>query len=202
MGNNANPNPNEHEDEHVPGEIPSTDPVEPNDTETDEIEAAGLDDSGRKGPRKSVRRMPVVEGGDDLPIVASEIDGFARRLYQELTRRSWSQTELAKRVWNDPREDSRGYTVWGGRDLISAYVKGKVKPSPATLKMIADAFGMTPEELAPDLTASAVEQDAASINIRVIAGHEDKALLRVNRLVSLKTAVAVAKLLEEDHAEK
>jgi transcriptional regulator with XRE-family HTH domain len=58
-----------------------------------------------------------------------------------------SQSDVARAVWQETRQDKNGFTQPVGKDRISAYVNGKVLPTEETLKRIADALDTTPEKL-------------------------------------------------------
>ena len=74
---------------------------------------------------------------------------FAGKLRALLEARNMSQNELALAVWNATYTDARGYTCVRHRDLISSYCRGRSVPSPATLKKIASALGVSASELLP-----------------------------------------------------
>lgn len=108
-----------------------------------------------------------------------------------------SQSDLARKVWGTT-ENKQGHTVARNRDRISQYLAGNNFPDPKNLKKIADALGCTPEELAPDAAAAAIDRENPEIAMTAIAGHTDKVHLQVNRLVSMATAVKVINLLTEE----
>jgi transcriptional regulator with XRE-family HTH domain len=149
-------------------------------------------------PRQPKRRLTLTKPVSEAPIIESKTQNFARILQHEMLKRGWSQSDLARAVWGAETTDSRGFRAAVGRDRISAYVNSKATPEPATLKKIADVLGLSPEALAPDIATMAVARDNPSIDMRVVAGREDHAWLRVNRIVSLSTAARVITLLEND----
>jgi len=73
---------------------------------------------------------------------------FGKRLTDILRQKGWSQSDLAAMIWERKR-DSRGFMVANKRDLISSYCKGEMLPSRENLQKIADALGMTTDELLP-----------------------------------------------------
>ncbi|CAK7259144.1 protein of unknown function [Shinella sp. WSC3-e] len=75
-------------------------------------------------------------------------------------------------------------------------------PTPKSLQALADAVGVSPQELLPNHTESAIDADHPELDIRVSPGSPDTAWLRVNRLVTLRTALEVAQLLEADRPLK
>lgn len=123
--------------------------------------------------------------------------GFRQRLFELRQRKGWSQSELARHVWGTV-EDSRGYTVAKNRDRISAYESGKAVPERSNLTAIADALGVTVEELAPDLVMenpNVLSGGAASFRMSMLPG-TDRAHIKVDAVVPLAIAVQIATLLK------
>lgn len=110
---------------------------------------------------------------------------FANRLYKLMLSRGWHQSELARQS---------GLT----RDAISTYVRGAALPTPTSLQALAKVFRMKPEELLPNQIESAIDADNPSLDIKVSPNAPNKAWLRVNRLVTLNTAVKISELLAAD----
>lgn len=126
------------------------------------------------------------------------MESFGDRLRRILLERRMSQSDLARLVWNETRTDNRGYDVVVGKDRISAYVNNHAAPEPRTLQMIAAALKMSVEELAPELvSAHNANATPPAIKIEALAGHTDKVLLQVRRLVPLSYAVRIAEILSE-----
>lgn len=112
---------------------------------------------------------------------------FGRRLMNAIIERRWNQSDLA-RAADLPR------------DSISTYVRGKSFPTPLSLSKIAAALRVDPEELLPNHTERAIAEDEPALEVKVSPARPGAAWLRVNRLVSLATAVQITRLIEEDHA--
>lgn len=113
---------------------------------------------------------------------------FGRRLYSLMLNRGWHQSELARQSGLP-------------RDSISVYVRGRSLPTPTSLQALARAFGISAQELLPNHVEGAIDEDAPSLDIKVSPNMPGSAWLRVNRLVSVKTALRIAELLEsEDNA--
>lgn len=112
---------------------------------------------------------------------------FGRRLYKLMVAKGWRQSELARQA-DLPR------------DSISVYIRGKSLPTPQSLQALANALGVSSDDLLPNHVENAIDEDYPALDIRVSPGSPDKAWLRVNRLVTLRTALEVAKLLEADLA--
>lgn len=110
---------------------------------------------------------------------------FGRRLYQLMLSRGWNQSELARQA-NLPR------------DSISTYVRGVALPTPKSLRALADALGMQATDLLPNAVENAIDDDFPSVEMRVSPAAPNAAWVRINRLVSLSTAVKVIELIEGD----
>jgi transcriptional regulator with XRE-family HTH domain len=123
-----------------------------------------------------------------------ELEEFASRLQHLRNAKGWSQSDLAREVWGE-MENASGRKVARNRDRISTYEMGKSWPDPHNLTKIAEALGVSPEELAPDITGSAVERQNPEIALIAVAGHSDKVHLRINKLVSFGIATEIMGLL-------
>ena len=131
--------------------------------------------------------------------------GFRHRLYQLRRKAGWSQSEVARRIWGET-VDGRGYTVAKNRDRISAYEGGRAEPTRENLEAIAELFGVTLAELAPDLMVGSgkVGSDGAggapdtgpSLSMKSIPG-SDKFQIRVNLAVPMGVAMEVFELLRK-----
>ena len=109
---------------------------------------------------------------------------FARRLHNMIMDRGWNQSELARRAGV-------------GRDAISTYVRGRSFPEPATLRKLSKALSCNPEELLPNATAAAMDEDEPALSIREASGHPDKVWLKVNRMATPNQALRVMEILHE-----
>lgn len=112
---------------------------------------------------------------------------FGRRLYNLMLARGWHQSELARQSGLP-------------RDRISNYVRGTAMPTPLNVQALARALNVDPDAILPNHTMSAIDEDAPALEIKASTAAPGKAWLRVNRLVTLATAVRIADLLENDHA--
>ena len=74
-------------------------------------------------------------------------------------------------------------------------------PEPHNLIRIAKALNMTPEDLAPNLTASAIEQEAPEIQITVIHNHPNKVLVKLNKIVPFDIATKIMNLVNEANSQ-
>jgi transcriptional regulator with XRE-family HTH domain len=112
---------------------------------------------------------------------------FGKRLYRLMLAKGWHQSQLAREA-DLPR------------DSVSVYIRGKSLPTPQSLQKLAEAFGMKPEELLPNHVESAIDEDSPSLELRVSPNAPNMAWIRVNRLVSLPTALKIAEALQSDDA--
>lgn len=108
---------------------------------------------------------------------------LARRLSKLIQDRDWTQSDLA-RAAGLPRE------------LISSYVRGKSFPEPKSLRRIADALLVKVEELAPAAQGMAASDEIPSFSVTEFAGHPGKVWLRINRLVTMDSALKIGAILE------
>jgi len=110
---------------------------------------------------------------------------FGRRLFALMMTRSMSQSDLAR-------------AANMGRDSISTYVNGKTFPTPLALKKLAQALGVEQEELLPNGTLAALEEEHPAVELRQAAGHPDKAWLRINRSMSFATGARIVAMIDEE----
>lgn len=114
---------------------------------------------------------------------------FGRRLHRMLLERGWRQSELARR--GDLQRDS-----------ISNYVRGRSLPTPLNLQKMASALGVKPEDLLPNHLESAIAEDEPDFELKVSPGDGTRAWVRLNRMLSLETAVQIAALVQADAANR
>lgn len=110
---------------------------------------------------------------------------FGKRLYNLMLARGWHQSELSRQSGLP-------------RDSISVYVRGRSLPTPTSLQALARALGIAPEELLPNHLEGAIDEDNPSLEIKVSTNSRNIAWVRLNRAVTLKTALKIADLLESD----
>jgi transcriptional regulator with XRE-family HTH domain len=114
---------------------------------------------------------------------------FGRRIYKLMLEKGWNQSELARRA-DLPRHS------------ISVYINARSLPTPQSLEKLARALGTTADELLPNHVEAAIEADIPSLELSVSSDDPTKAWLRMNRLVSTRTAGKIVELLAtEDTAE-
>lgn len=116
-------------------------------------------------------------------------DEFARRLTTLMREKDWRQSDLARRAGL-------------ARNAISVYLRGDSLPNPESLKKLAGALGVKPEELLANYTETAIERDNPEIEFRVSPADPKSAWLRLNRLISTSLAIKIMQLIEEEDAAK
>lgn len=85
-----------------------------------------------------------------------------------------------------------------GRDAISTYVNGRSFPTSASLNLLCKAFGLTREEVFPNATYDATNDEHPALELRMMAGQPGKAWVRVNRLLSFETAAHIVQLINAE----
>lgn len=147
--------------------------------------------------KKTAKMVPGAEPVDtDVDLVG----GFRQRLYQLRRRKEWSQSEVARQAWGVVT-DGRGYEVARNRDRISAYEAGRDVPTRENLEKLAEVFGVTVAELAPDLVLAgrsggrSMEKPAA-FEMKVLHG-TNEAHIKVDAVVAMSVAVQIAAILQD-----
>lgn len=135
------------------------------------------------------------DGESDMTPKALSKQEFARRLYQLMRKKNWSQSDLARAAFGTMK-GSEGYTIPRRKDSVSGYLAGRVWPDPKSLEQMAKAFGISVEDLLPNTTMAAIDQGEPSLEIKQAAGHPDKVWVRVSQLVTLDQAVSIAQILQ------
>jgi transcriptional regulator with XRE-family HTH domain len=79
--------------------------------------------------------------------ITTKYQHFAERLADAMRRSNVSASEVARRVWGTTK-DRRGYDVARNRDRIGHYLSGKSYPEPENLAKLAEALGVTVEDIA------------------------------------------------------
>lgn len=110
---------------------------------------------------------------------------FGRRLYKLMMAKGWSQSELARRAGI-------------ARDSVSTYVRAVSMPEPLNLERMARALGVSATDLLPNHIEAAIDEDVPSLELRVSTANNKLSWLRVNRLVTVDTAMKVISLLDAD----
>ncbi len=149
---------------------------------------------GTKMSKNPRRRKPPTERKTQIEKL--EVDKFARRLHDLMNEQGLSQSDLARKAFGTTI-DKRGYHVARNRDRVSVYLRGTSLPDPKNLARLADALGVDPDELTPDITVAAIDRENPEVAMTAIAGHSDKVHLRVNKLMPLSLASKIISMISE-----
>lgn len=114
---------------------------------------------------------------------------FARRLQALRVAKGWTQSDLARRAFGGGKEAK-------GRDNISGYERAMRLPTPTMLKKMADALGVTTEELLPSGVRSSVEETLPAFDVRATSSDADNVWLRVNQSVPWDRAIKIMQILK------
>ena len=112
----------------------------------------------------------------------------------------WNQSELSRRATGHLPKPAKGQ-VQGhslGRDRISNYIRGKYLPRPDALAALAKALQCAPEDLVPVGGMPSVIEEGPMMEMKSIDGV--RVAIRLNRVVSQKTATAIMTLLMQEDA--
>ncbi|MCY0148351.1 helix-turn-helix domain-containing protein [Hoeflea sp. G2-23] len=110
---------------------------------------------------------------------------FGRRLYRMMIAKGWRQSDLARAA------DMPRYS-------ISTYIRGQSFPTAQSVKKLAEALGVEPERVLPNINHGAIREDAPSFAIKSSPGNPERAWLTVDREVSFDVAAKIAGLLNTD----
>ena len=144
-------------------------------------------------PRTTYRHIASLTAGKTA-IEKHTDQSFAHKLHAAMARNRMSASDLARAIWGSTVTNT-GHNAARNRDRISAYLSGRSTPEQANLEALAKALNMTAEELAPDLTASAVDRANPELAMTMIAGRADLVHLKVDKLVPLEVASQVVSLI-------
>ena len=138
---------------------------------------------------RKVRTHITTDSPPDIKLAPRHLtkQEFGKRLYNLMLRKGWHQSELARQSGLP-------------RDSISVYVRGKSLPTPSSVQALSAALGIAPDELLPNQIESAIDEDAPAMEMKVSPNMPGKAWLRINRLVTVRTALKIMDILENDDA--
>lgn len=110
---------------------------------------------------------------------------FAKRLYNKIAERGWTQSEFARNC------DL-------ARDAISTYVRGRSIPSPQALEKMASVLRVRPEELLPNYYEAAHAKQEPMFELRDVPNEEGYMWLRLNMRLPKKIAMQIFMLAQEN----
>lgn len=112
---------------------------------------------------------------------------FGKRLYRLMIGKGWTQSELSRRANIK-------------RDNVSKYIRGVSLPGRTNVIALANALGAQPDDLLPDQAITAMDAENPSFEMKVLSEDMTKTRLRVNRIVSIDSALKIAEILKNDEA--
>ena len=115
---------------------------------------------------------------------------FARRLQQEMVRKGWSQSDLARQAQKFMPEGKEF-----GRHLINYYTRTRGLPTPIYLKALSDALDIPTEELLP-AQEDWKTKDLSGVQIKTIPDSEE-VWIELKQRVSMEKALEIMRLLKE-----
>lgn len=104
---------------------------------------------------------------------------FGARLKHYLKLKSWNQSDLAR-------------ATGLGRDSISTYIAGTVRPTPKNLAKISQALGVQPADLMPDTPR--LDSDAPILDMTQLP--DGMVRLRIVKAVTLDQAIEIFSILK------
>lgn len=116
---------------------------------------------------------------------------FARKLQAELSANGWSQADLVERAKTVAESEKAALQAYD----VSNYIRGRSLPRPEKLATIARLFRTTPEALLPN---RGVAPSRSSSPMEMRQGEDGNVWLRLERVVSYPTALAIMKLLADE----
>lgn len=135
-------------------------------------------------PKYTTKPRPLPQESIEINNRQSSKEEFAKRLYEGLTKKGWTQSQLAR------------YSGLN-RDAVSTYVRARSLPSPENLAKMAKVLDMKPEDLLPNYFETAVAEQPAKIELRQAHGEDGQMWLKVNMRLPKATAIKVFMLINE-----
>ena len=109
---------------------------------------------------------------------------FAKRLYNKIAERGWTQSEFARNCEL-------------ARDAISTYVRGRSIPSPQALEKMASVLNVRPEDLLPNYYEQAQNKVEPTFELRDVPNEEGYMWIRLNMRLPKKLAMQIFMLAQE-----
>lgn len=134
-------------------------------------------------PKPNIKAAPDAVTLTNREVIKSE---FARRLYEAITSRGWTQSEFARHCDLN-------------RDAISTYVRGKSVPSPINLEKMASVLGIRPEELMPNYYEAAHARADSQMELRDVPNEEGYMWIKLNMRLPKDIAIQLF-LKAQEHA--
>ena len=132
-------------------------------------------------PKPAPKKTQEPESINNRHMVKAE---FAKRLYNKIMERGWTQSEFARNC------DL-------ARDAVSTYVRGRSIPSPQALEKMATVLSVRPEELLPNYYESAQTKVEPTFEIRAVPNEEGYMWLKLNMRLPKKVAMEIFMKVQE-----
>lgn len=148
--------------------------------------------------QEMTRRVTIHRTAGDVPTGApgdAVAVGFARKMQHFMVQKGWSQRELAE---NASLHLAPGTPVVSASN-ISKYINAREMPTPVKLKAIADALGVTPEDLVDTDAVNAVGRQSARVSLQDLG--DGRVWLRINQPVNWAVAIKVLDLIKGEVEE-
>lgn len=111
---------------------------------------------------------------------------FAKRLYDAIMQRGWTQSEFARHCDLN-------------RDAVSTYVRGRSMPSPQSLEKMARVLGLRPEDLLPNYYESGQAAVEPTMELKDVPNEDGYMWLRLNMRLPKKVAIEIF-MKAQEHA--
>jgi transcriptional regulator with XRE-family HTH domain len=135
-------------------------------------------------PKYKVQAEPLDDKECILPNRDSTKSEFAKRLYQKMLSKGWTQSQLAR------------YSGLN-RDAVSTYIRARSLPSPVSLAKLAKTLDCPPEELLPSYYEAVVDELPARLEIKEIEAERGYMRLRCDMKLPKDLAIKAFMLLNE-----
>jgi transcriptional regulator with XRE-family HTH domain len=127
-------------------------------------------------------------------IEKERLTSFGKKVERLMLGKGWSGAELAREM---QRLAPKGVTI--GRHLPSAYIRGENEPTERNLKLMAQAFGVSPAELLPPLPGEGNEPQQFAQTTSTLDG---KTRIVVDAEVDPETGLKILQLLRQAQAKQ
>lgn len=132
-------------------------------------------------PKPAPRKAQEPDAMSNRHVVKAE---FAKRLYNKIAEKGWTQSEFARHC------DL-------ARDAISTYVRGRSIPSPQALEKMASVLSVRPEDLLPNYYEAAQNKQEPTFELRDVPNEEGYMWIKLNMRLPKKVAMQIFMLAQE-----
>lgn len=109
---------------------------------------------------------------------------FAKRLYQAMEAKGWTQSQLARYAGLN-------------RDAVSTYARARSMPSPESLNKLAKVLDVKAEDLLPNYFESAAQEQPTRMELKEIHGEDGYMWLKLDMRLPKAVAIKVFMLVNE-----